>query len=284
MNRTAWPAHHDPDHGHSEVVESQREGWAAASERERLVLQTAGVTYAAVGKVDAATTSKEAQHADDVHNRFTVAAERARHLATKPTNAVLLRLYGLYKRATGETAPAKSPSSFQVVAKKKWEAWHAVDSLTQEEARVAYIRLVASLSGDELHADSVTTLSPAESERAAPAAAAAPFVESQVQPVTALQPPDPDSTSPAAAGAVVPLEQPLAPEASALRSPKPDTSHADSMAAMAALPFMVEPQAAATFPSCPHSTAIALSIDVLMRLRQRFGDLEPGRVYTRDVS
>jgi len=58
-----------------------------------------------------------------------------------------LKLYGLYKRATVGSERPERPGIFYVDARLKWDAWAAVDNLTKEEARQAYVDLAKELVG-----------------------------------------------------------------------------------------------------------------------------------------
>ena len=59
-----------------------------------------------------------------------------------------LKLYGLYKRATVVSVERpERPGIFYVDARLKWDAWAAVDNLTKEEARQAYVDLAKELIG-----------------------------------------------------------------------------------------------------------------------------------------
>ena len=54
---------------------------------------------------------------------FEQAAERVKSLKTKPSNEVLLQLYGLYKQATAGDNTASQPWAVQLEARAKWDAW-----------------------------------------------------------------------------------------------------------------------------------------------------------------
>ncbi|KAL3822241.1 hypothetical protein ACHAXA_005874 [Cyclostephanos tholiformis] len=69
-------------------------------------------------------------------------------VARASSRAEKLNLYGLYKRATvdSEERPER-PGIFDFDARLKWDAWLAVDNLTKEEARQAYVNLAKELVG-----------------------------------------------------------------------------------------------------------------------------------------
>ncbi|KAL9180945.1 hypothetical protein ACHAXT_009750 [Thalassiosira profunda] len=69
--------------------------------------------------------------------------------AARPSSrADKLKLYGLYKRATTESAqrPAR-PGMFNIDGRMKWDAWAAEDGKSPEEAREAYVELAKELVG-----------------------------------------------------------------------------------------------------------------------------------------
>jgi len=80
---------------------------------------------------------------------FQAAAERAKNLSAKPSDAILLQLYGLYKQATTGDIDIPQPWSIQIEAKAKWTAWNAHKGESRESARTAYVALVQSLVTQE---------------------------------------------------------------------------------------------------------------------------------------
>lgn len=84
----------------------------------------------------------------DLQSRFEAAAQAAQNLAERPSNDTLLELYGLYKQAiTGDTT-GKRPGMFDMVGRAKYDAWAKFHGMTQEEAKQAYVDLVARLKGE----------------------------------------------------------------------------------------------------------------------------------------
>lgn len=66
-------------------------------------------------------------------------------LKDKPSNDVLLKLYGLYKQATAGDNTASQPWAVQVEARAKWDAYTANKGKSQEAAQAEYIALVEAL-------------------------------------------------------------------------------------------------------------------------------------------
>lgn len=59
-----------------------------------------------------------------------------------------LSLYKYYKQATVGNCNIKPPGMFQLVEKKKYEAWKSVENLSQEESKQKYVELVNKLFPD----------------------------------------------------------------------------------------------------------------------------------------
>ena len=72
-------------------------------------------------------------------------------VARASTRAEKLNLYGLYKRATVDSGDRpERPGIFNIDGRLKWDAWAAVDHLTKEEARQAYVDLAKELVGEPI--------------------------------------------------------------------------------------------------------------------------------------
>ena len=59
----------------------------------------------------------------DLKQQFTQAQTDVTSLAERPDNATLLKLYAFYKQATDGDVAGDKPGMFDLVAKKKYEAW-----------------------------------------------------------------------------------------------------------------------------------------------------------------
>jgi diazepam-binding inhibitor (GABA receptor modulating acyl-CoA-binding protein) len=82
----------------------------------------------------------------DLTEQFEQAAAESKLLKEKPSNEVLLQLYGLYKQGSigdNNTEPPANP--FDFVAKAKYESWLAQKGKSKEEAMKEYISLVEKL-------------------------------------------------------------------------------------------------------------------------------------------
>ena len=78
---------------------------------------------------------------------FEAASQRAQQLPSKPSNTVLLQLYGLYKQATEGDVSGTRPGGFDFKAIAKYDAWKGLIGLSQDEARQQYVDLVTELAG-----------------------------------------------------------------------------------------------------------------------------------------
>ncbi|QCR24710.1 acyl-CoA-binding protein [Pontibacter sp. SGAir0037] len=78
---------------------------------------------------------------------FESAVERSKTLTERPSNNVLLQLYGLYKQATEGDVNTERPGGFDFKNIAKWDAWKALQGKTQGDARAEYVQLVNELAG-----------------------------------------------------------------------------------------------------------------------------------------
>jgi diazepam-binding inhibitor (GABA receptor modulator, acyl-CoA-binding protein) len=83
----------------------------------------------------------------ELRSTFEKAAQEAQKLPKRPDNAMMLKLYALYKQSTAGSVSGKRPGFTDPVGQAKYDAWTKVKGLTQEEAMQAYIDLVARLKG-----------------------------------------------------------------------------------------------------------------------------------------
>lgn len=76
---------------------------------------------------------------------FENAVTRSKALPERPSNDVLLKIYGLYKQATEGDVSGDEPGMFDFVAKAKYTAWKERQGLSSDEAMQQYIDLIRSL-------------------------------------------------------------------------------------------------------------------------------------------
>ncbi|ALW87002.1 acyl-CoA-binding protein [Hymenobacter sedentarius] len=78
---------------------------------------------------------------------FEAASQRAQQLPAKPSNMVLLQLYGLYKQATEGDVSGDRPGGFDFKAMAKYDAWASLRGTSKDAARQQYVELVSELAG-----------------------------------------------------------------------------------------------------------------------------------------
>ncbi|KAM6454717.1 enoyl-CoA delta isomerase 2 isoform 1-T1 [Liasis olivaceus] len=88
------------------------------------------------------TTNSTMQFSQEDFNK---AKEQVKVLQDEPSDEVKLKLYALFKQATLGQCNTPKPSMLDFVNKAKWDAWHSLGSMTQDNARQSYIELVSSL-------------------------------------------------------------------------------------------------------------------------------------------
>jgi diazepam-binding inhibitor (GABA receptor modulator, acyl-CoA-binding protein) len=76
---------------------------------------------------------------------FESAVERSKTLTERPSNDVLLQLYGLFKQASEGDVNTARPGGFDFKAIAKWDAWKKLEGQSPEAAREAYVQLVNKL-------------------------------------------------------------------------------------------------------------------------------------------
>ena len=81
----------------------------------------------------------------DLNTAFEAAKTASMELSERPNNAVLLKLYALYKQGSVGDNTESKPGLTDFVASAKWNAWNALKGTTQDDAKQQYIDLIASL-------------------------------------------------------------------------------------------------------------------------------------------
>ena len=77
--------------------------------------------------------------------RFEQAQADSKNLPERPDNMTLLRIYALYKQASGGDVQAERPGFTDMVGRAKWDAWNALKGTSKEEAMRQYVDLIAEL-------------------------------------------------------------------------------------------------------------------------------------------
>lgn len=76
---------------------------------------------------------------------FEQAVAQSKELTERPSNNILLQLYGLYKQATEGDVNTERPGGFDFKNIAKWDAWKSLQGTSQEDARAQYVQLVNGL-------------------------------------------------------------------------------------------------------------------------------------------
>ncbi len=81
----------------------------------------------------------------DLKSQFEAAVAGSKQLPEKPDNMTLLKIYALYKQASGGDADGRRPGFADMVGRAKWDAWNELKGQSSDEAMQGYIDLIESL-------------------------------------------------------------------------------------------------------------------------------------------
>ncbi|GAB2487879.1 MAG: acyl-CoA-binding protein [Comamonas sp.] len=81
----------------------------------------------------------------DLNTAFEAAKAASMELSERPANAVLLKLYALYKQGSAGDNTEPKPGFTDFVATAKWNAWNDLKGTAQDAAKQQYIDLIESL-------------------------------------------------------------------------------------------------------------------------------------------
>lgn len=76
---------------------------------------------------------------------FENAVAKSKTLSERPSNEILLKLYGLYKQVTEGDVKGERPAGFDFKGAAKYDAWEKQKGKSEGEASIEYIDLVNSL-------------------------------------------------------------------------------------------------------------------------------------------
>ena len=83
----------------------------------------------------------------DLKAKFEAAVAASKNLPERPDNATLLKLYALYKQATGGDVDGKRPGFSDMVGRAKWDAWNEIKGTGSDAAMTQYVDLIDELKG-----------------------------------------------------------------------------------------------------------------------------------------
>jgi len=81
----------------------------------------------------------------NISEKFDVAKDQLNTLKNDPGNEVKLKMYALFKQAVIGANTTSKPSAFNFVGSAKWTAWKNLESMTQDEAKAEYVKIVEDL-------------------------------------------------------------------------------------------------------------------------------------------
>ena len=82
----------------------------------------------------------------DLTTQFEAAVAQSTQLPSRPDNQTMLKIYSLYKQAIVGDNTAAKPGFSDLVARAKWDAWHALKGTAADAAKQQYVDLIESLS------------------------------------------------------------------------------------------------------------------------------------------
>ncbi len=85
----------------------------------------------------------------ELENQFKVAADQVQKLKERPDDAMLLKLYALYKQATVGDVSGKRPGFGDFVGKAKYDAWAKAKGMSKTQAMQQYVGLVEKLKKEK---------------------------------------------------------------------------------------------------------------------------------------
>jgi len=80
----------------------------------------------------------------DLEEKFNESVNKVNKLEEKPSNEILLKLYGLYKQVTVGNINIPQPSFFNYKLSEKWKSWNECKDIETEKAQQKYIDIVNS--------------------------------------------------------------------------------------------------------------------------------------------
>lgn len=81
----------------------------------------------------------------ELKEKFELAALNSKSLSERPSNEILLKLYGLYKQAIEGDNNQPEPGGFDFKAIAKHQAWKSLSGKKREDAMQEYVDLVGTL-------------------------------------------------------------------------------------------------------------------------------------------
>lgn len=80
-----------------------------------------------------------------IQEKFKSASQNVKTLKNKPSNEVLLQLYGLYKQSTIGNINIPQPWAVQIEKRAKWDSWKLFEHMEKGVAMSKYVEIVENL-------------------------------------------------------------------------------------------------------------------------------------------
>ncbi|MDP3671937.1 MAG: acyl-CoA-binding protein [Telluria sp.] len=80
-----------------------------------------------------------------LQEQFDQALADSKNLPERPDNMTLLKIYALYKQASGGDAQGERPGFTEMVARAKFDAWDSLKGTSRQDAMQQYIDLIEDL-------------------------------------------------------------------------------------------------------------------------------------------
>ena len=89
--------------------------------------------------------SKDKSKDKDLEKEFNDVAKKVTNLKSRPSDAELLVLYGLYKQSTVGDCDITQPWAIQLEARAKWDAWNEHKGTDTAKAMKKYVKKAKEL-------------------------------------------------------------------------------------------------------------------------------------------
>ena len=80
-----------------------------------------------------------------IEEKFKSASQNVKTLKNKPSNEILLQLYGLYKQSTIGNINIPQPWAVQIEKRAKWDSWKMFENMDKGTAMAKYVEIVENL-------------------------------------------------------------------------------------------------------------------------------------------
>jgi acyl-CoA-binding protein len=82
-----------------------------------------------------------------LQDQFIQAQADSKNLPERPDNMTLLKIYALFKQASGGDVSGERPGFTDMVGRAKYDAWERLKGTAREDAMQQYVDLIEELKG-----------------------------------------------------------------------------------------------------------------------------------------